>query len=1221
MSEPQPPNQMVDTPTEEPARYSKSTQMSRQFLSRHCTWPWRHLTGMPSRYSVQGERLTQTRLPAFNDEPFLLSLSPLVPRWFPPLRMNPPLHPSPLLSPPSSLLTSLPYPNRQRPAQHRVQRRHLDSTLGLSESPTHFIINCIYSSRAIIATPATMAASGSVFSQTLQEITKTKLDELSKRRQSFEAAKAAVLSSVREEKNPVERLEKLSLGVKKCFAINWNQDNLGHHHRVVAPHQRSRGGHGPLTTELKNLDRFLAQARHDPSVSAKMLSRWEASLVGHLDTQSLKYQYASLYGQLVTEWLSGDQSASSAAHGGDADVEMDGGFEDVGTAAKLEARMEWEKVVFEPANVDGGLLRRYLEGLFGFRDRDKEKVWDALEAVRRSVKTFESSMMYNTQFTQETLRWAISGLLASDLLSDEKREVLRDFQKNAVILTEIADVLNMRMAALSSWSWGDEVALEQRRQISGIFNITMHEDLLQAIFLQHIGVKWSVFLKGTFNDFRNADGAWKPMGKPIPRDDRKRLAYYLGPLTRGDCLASRRRKIYRKHYFVAQLLDHVAQVTDSADGEEEAEYETVSHKRARGLGPDTRASAGQPAPMFSQMSQVAAPAPLGAMPRSTHGGKTYRMAPGARMGRALDESEGEYEGDDIDNGNDNNGPKNAMQRKQRLLHLLSTDILLNTSLNDEITAFHSVFDQWNPLLPHETILGVLEFLGVTETWLAFFRTFLTAPLKFMDDDPSIPPRQRRRGTPAAHVLSDCFGETVFFCLDFAVNQSTTGQPLWRIHDDIWFWSPDHNVAVTAWKTVQYFATVTGTSINEKKTGSVRISKDPNVSLPLDSSLPLGDIRWGFLQLSPSTGRFEIDQTMVDKHIKELQTQLRDKNKSIFGYIQAWNTYAATFFSSNFGKPANCYGVEHVDQMLATHERIQKGVFAAPSDASSAGSTPAAASSVVDYLKKMLEQRFQTTDVPDGYFFFPVEMGGLDLKSPFITLLQIRDSVLASPSKLLDDLAKSERDGYARARQRFLNGKIDRERYSLDVGREVFMKFEEYVRYREEVDLELDLQVQDVFQRLMGEPEQQSVALDGARVAAALEQLAGQANLRGITSRWASMEPYWQWVAMMYGPEIVDRFGGLNIVDSGLLPMGMVSIFREKRVTWQDLVNEHLPYDMGRGRGRGLGLMIQAWLGQSRARLFSKYHSGGKERHERKISHSGDLLYHPTQLKKPLCEKV
>lgn len=92
-----------------------------------------------------------------------------------------------------------------------------------------------------------MTASGSVFSEALKEITKTKLDELSKRRQSFEEAKAAVLAFVQEEQNPVTRLEKLSLGVKECFGLNWTQN----HQPVGVPYEDSGGRHARLTTELK----------------------------------------------------------------------------------------------------------------------------------------------------------------------------------------------------------------------------------------------------------------------------------------------------------------------------------------------------------------------------------------------------------------------------------------------------------------------------------------------------------------------------------------------------------------------------------------------------------------------------------------------------------------------------------------------------------------------------------------------------------------------------------------------------------------------------------------------------------------------------------------------------------------------------------------------------------------------------------------------------------
>jgi hypothetical protein len=117
-----------------------------------------------------------------------------------------------------------------------------------------------------------------------------------------------------------------------------------------------------------------------------------------------------------------------------------------------------------------------------------------------------------------------------------------------------------------------------------------------------------------------------------------------------------------------------------------------------------------------------------------------------------------------------------------------------------------------------------------------------------------------------------------------------------------------------------------------------------------------------------------------------------------------------------------------------------------------------------------------------------------------------------------------------------------------------MTFEEYVRYREEFLLDHDNEssVYHIFKQLITRPVEEGVEADCSKIWTAINQLGnyGQ-NLRGITQSWYSMQPYWKWVTMMYGPEIVDRFGGLNIVDPGLLPMGMVSVFREKRVTWQE----------------------------------------------------------------------
>ncbi|KAI1141803.1 hypothetical protein F5Y05DRAFT_373839 [Hypoxylon sp. FL0543] len=377
-----------------------------------------------------------------------------------------------------------------------------------------------------------------------------------------------------------------------------------------------------------------------------------------------------------------------------------------------------------------------------------------------------------------------------------------------------------------------------------------------------------------------------------------------------------------------------------------------------------------------------------------------------------------------------------------------------------------------------------------------------------------------------------------------------------MHDDFWFWTRDHDKAVTAWKSVTEFVHATGTYIDSSKTGTARISRDPTVSLEIDRSLPTGEIRWGFLKLSPQTGKFEIDQKMVDEHIVDLRKQLQDKRKSIISFIQAWNTYAATFFTCNFGKAANCFGRDHVAQMLATHERIQREVFSSSSSLTSSSGNQQSATNIVDYLKNLMQERFNVSDIPDAYLFFPVELGGLDLKSPFISIIQVHDTVIRDPSKKLDAFLQAEKDAYKSLKVVFERGLVDRSGISdsfwnadLKADPNNFMSFSEFSRYREDIGYDFDGNLYDVYKRLLKVPKEEGIQNADSRVLSGISAL-GSSILGGIGPVWGDMKPYWNWVAQLYGPEVMDRFGGMNMVEPGLLQMGMVSIFRDKRVKWQ-----------------------------------------------------------------------
>jgi hypothetical protein len=300
-------------------------------------------------------------------------------------------------------------------------------------------------------------SSGSVFSETLQSITTTKLEELAKQRLSFESQHTTLLETASKEDDPLKRLSILVQGAKICLGV---QSVNG---RVSV----SSTGNTGLETDLKNIDRFLEQARYDPSVSPKVLEDWEKSIRQYLSIQSAKYQYADLYGKLVTEWLTSEKTTPAPASG---DVEMTEVFEDLPGAKKLETRIEWEKDVFEPAQINTEGLKAYLQSLFITAEKDTAK---SISAFRKKLEQFEESISKPRQFTVSSLKWVIESLQTSDQLSSEKREVLRDFLSNDIILAEIADVLNMRMTALNRWGWGAQVPLEQRRKVNGGYTIRM----------------------------------------------------------------------------------------------------------------------------------------------------------------------------------------------------------------------------------------------------------------------------------------------------------------------------------------------------------------------------------------------------------------------------------------------------------------------------------------------------------------------------------------------------------------------------------------------------------------------------------------------------------------------------------------------------------------------------------------------------------------------------
>lgn len=965
--------------------------------------------------------------------------------------------------------------------------------------------------------------SGGVFSETLQSITATKLTELSKKRNQFETNKAALFIDLSNELDQRKKVQLLLDAVKQSFAVKES---------VIKKRTRDNGTKlSPIELLIKNLEKFLAQADYDPSISASTLESWERSLMQHMDVQSSKYQYASLYGEIVTEWLSAEKNQRAADAANDS-AETEDEFQKIKkeSVARTEERANWEKLVFEPFETDQQAIAKYLAGLFG-KDGKDENVAKALDQLRKQVEEFGDKLSAPGQFNHTVLRWTINGLISSGLLSDEKQAALKDFLSNPVILTEVADVLNMRLASIDTWEWTGDLAVEQRRHLNGTYHVFIDEDLLEALFLQYIGVKWSVFFKKTFRDFSNFHNAWSPLCKPIPLHDQTRRRYFLqGSDYYHQMVQDKRTYLYKSIYFMSQLPNSEQDDQADEDGVEEAVFRAQNHPVQSMPNP---ASYLKSMPTGSQMQQDQA--------STTRIGlkATKRFRGMARRSAEITQREGEEDSEDgfavnftdDDDEDDYKLPRTPMEMKQLLLHMLSTEIIIN----DELTCARSEFKSFNSSMPHSTIFTVLSFFGLSEKWLRFFRKFLEAPLKFVDDDISSEARIRRRGIPGAHALSAVCGEAVLFCLDYTVNQSTDGAQLYRMHDEFWLWSPQHETVVKGWESIINFSEVMGVTLNQDKMGCVRIASGSQVNLAMDPALPTGEIRWGFLRLDPKTGHFTIDQSMVDKHVSELQSQLLDK-KSIFSWIQAWNTYAGRFFTSNFGKPSNCFGRAHVDAMLSSFQHIQNLIFTN--------------TNVVSYLKDALKERFRIDNVPDGYLYFPTSLGGLELHNPFIGLLQLRNHVCEHPDKMMDKFYEEERQEYKNAKIRF-ESTLPQQR--LEMAKQLhltiaessqlvdFMSFEEFIRYKEQTSTSL----LKIYTDLLKQPGKESAHWDDWDV------IVAKAIEGGTTQAFEGMDMgYWKWVVKLYGQEMRERFGGLAVVDKGLLPTGMVGLFRSGKVKWQ-----------------------------------------------------------------------
>jgi len=403
-------------------------------------------------------------------------------------------------------------------------------------------------------------------------------------------------------------------------------------------------------------------------------------------------------------------------------------------------------------------------------------------------------------------------------------------------------------------------------------------------------------------------------------------------------------------------------------------------------------------------------------------------------------------------------------------------------------------------------------------------------------------------------------------MDLAVNQEA-GMLLYRLHDDLWLCGEPSKCA-KAWTTIERCATRLGLEFNDSKTGPVYLADDMPKDPRIQEALPKGRVILGFLELDGHTGEWVIDHTQVDAHIKQLSKQLADCS-SIFSWIQTWNSCIGRFFNYTFGQPANCFGQRHVDMILASHQQMQQKLFANDGKNVKPGS-------VTEYLQRTIEDRLKITNVPDAFLYFPEGVGGLGVRNPFISFLVVREQLLKDPKARMTEFLKQERESYKVAKANFdaLNERDRERRLDSILGKSSTnsgfvpistsvndgnkrqspiwtgpttadsITFAEYTCYRESSGGTLTWAYNDLLltPRKSDTAPSREVAEAMANVSLGLPEMS-----------WSRLSSDSWWLIQLYSKDAFERFGGLGIVERGLLPMGVVTLLRGRKVTWQTVL--------------------------------------------------------------------
>lgn len=382
--------------------------------------------------------------------------------------------------------------------------------------------------------------------------------------------------------------------------------------------------------------------------------------------------------------------------------------------------------------------------------------------------------------------------------------------------------------------------------------------------------------------------------------------------------------------------------------------------------------------------------------------------------------------------------------------------------------------------------------------------------------------------------------------------------LYRISDELWFWSHAPENVTLAWETLHTYGAMVGLKVNAARSGSASVlgqQKSGLQIIPGPAPLPQKTIHWGYLQLTAS-GVFSIDQKAVDKFLQEMKGLLDrwvvikfaeifailpiflmksylfvHRSECVLEWINIFNKYF-TFFLRNFGKSAVASGKQHLDQIVGALNVIYSGLLGPHPDP-------------VTLLRARFPSQLGAGELVDAWIYWPLERGGLGLVNPFIAVMALRQSFAEAEKGSPLDLDFSKLPQQDRQTWEDLKKEWERNYGPSGQGQNQgpfpvrpspphptkLPTWEEYVASRE---TELWAWYSRYVHLLERPGPSYPPVGDGFH---SLEWRGGEETQRN----------YFMWLYSYYEPQLKGHFGSVTFINAKLLPMSMIGNIQKAKV--------------------------------------------------------------------------